>query len=115
MKAKKRTLSELRPGDHVIVEDVHRNKRELTEVVRQTDTQLVVKGYTSKFRKADGHEVGGTSWSTLKAIVPTRSEVRNMQEASQRSKNLAILRTVDWKRLSNHKLQEVVDLLMKGE
>lgn len=104
-------VEKLRVGMPVVIEDKGREKRILSEVERVTDTQIVIKGFTTKFRRKDGTEVGGTSWSALCIIDATPAEMQRMRAAERRSAMLATIRNVDFKKLDNATLEQVIEVL----
>jgi len=54
-------LQDLKAGDDVIVDG--RRGRRLAKVERTTKTQIILAGTTVRFRKKDGHVIGGSTWN----------------------------------------------------
>lgn len=98
-----RWLEGLKVGDEVVV----RGHREMLSVVTRLTPSMVVVGAT-RFRKSDGVEVGGSTWTSTYLFEATPEEVRRIRGKEEIRRLIANIEATKWRTLSVETLRAVV-------
>lgn len=72
------SLENVHVGDSVIVTTAFGRSREVSDVDRETKTQLIVGG--RKFRRQDGETVAGGGFNSTSISVPRKGEIQAVKE-----------------------------------
>ncbi len=97
-------LDKLKPGDRVIVSDGHRGAY-VDRVDRITKTQIITKN--GRWRKLDGHPVGGGSWS----LSMIREDTPEAVEKANRTAQARYLSLVSWRTMPDDVLSVCAKLV----
>ena len=110
-------LNELSVGDKVIMSG--RYRKSVNVVQRLTKTQIILEGTNCRFRKANGREVGGSSWGAIYLRKGTPAEISKVEDATTRQRIIAKLTYEStWNGLSTKELISVekqIDVLKEGK
>lgn len=101
-------LKTLKKGDLVILSTRGGFNRTL-KVSRTTKTQIILEGFTGKFRISDGCLIGAAHWSWSEIIEPTKKII----DAMKKEKLIRTLSNTDWKEFELDTLTKIMFLLKK--
>ena len=107
-------LATIKPGDMVIVNDGGwGNTSRVTRVTRLTATQIVIQnGHAEqRFRRSDGHVVGGTGYHSAWLSEPTPQRVAEVRRAALRSRVFHAIRALDVKKSSDEQIEALARVL----
>ena len=99
----------LQVGDKVIV--VGRTVEKVLVVERVTKTQLILSSTSSRFRRDNGWQIGGRTWSKEFLIEATPEKLREACDKNERLRMLARLRKYPWGSLSTFDMKRVFAIL----
>lgn len=105
-------LSNLKPGDQVIVEE--RSNISIRKVERLTKTQIVLEGTTTKFRRDSGRQVSGDTWHMQYLYEATPERVAEIRESNKRKRLISQLKDINWSAFSTEALEKVYKIAAKG-
>lgn len=107
-------LTSAKVGDDVIVRGDYGVGRSISRIERLTKTQIIVAGSTTRFRRADGHEIGAVAYSgraleqgTPEAVLTVRNAIRAEKLATQ-------LNHRNWRNTPLETLEKVTALLTES-
>ena len=101
----------LNPGDFVIVGGgggMHRDSVE--QVDRLTKTQIILKSGL-RFRRDDGHQIGGSTWSTIYLMEATEELLAKLRHDKEHRTLVHKLSNVKWHQMTLDELRNVYNSL----
>lgn len=108
-------LQELKAGDSVVVSGAGwHDVQEIEKVERVTKTQIILAG-DQRYRKDDGHKVGGSAWRRGWLSQATPELVAQVQ-ADELNRRLTVrMEDTKWKQVSLSKKERIAAILDEPE
>lgn len=102
-------LKELKVGDKVIIRNRWNDR--IKTIERVTKTQIIVNG--DKYRRKDGFQINGDTWTPSRIEVLTEEELRRMQKQNNKEKMKRYIQNFVFDDLSYDEIEHVYNILKK--
>jgi len=107
----KNWLDTVEVGDTVIMNHAGvYSRRSINHIERLTKTQIVIAGFSMKFRRSDGHACGAHSYYNTYLVEATSDEIAAIRKKAECDLCLDRINTIKWSSFSNEFLTSVINL-----
>lgn len=104
-------LKDLKAGDKVIIRNRWNDR--IGTIERVTKTQIIVNG--CKFRRENGSQINGDSWTPFRIAVLTEEELQRIQKQKSKEKMKRYILNFVFDDLSYEEIEQVYNILKKSK
>lgn len=104
-------LKDLKAGDKVIIRNRWNNR--IGTIERVTKTQIIVNGY--KFRRENGSQINGDSWTPSRIEVLTEEELQRIKTQNAKNMMKRYIQNFVFDDLSYEQIEQVYNILKKSK